>query len=182
MLVWLFLCSRFSFRFAPVGVRPPVGEAYDIAGKARAQVVNVGLGVASPRIFFQISRPARWRASNPLSVGKLSYIMLTFPARTAPTRHNPRHNCPASRHSLYHIMRGRHPVGIWSSSGRPHLIGAAPPAPARSARGEASPCSPPASPASARLPASVRSSAGHAISPAPNVSTSARRRRKALIW
>lgn len=58
MLVWLFLCFRFSFRFAPVGVRPPAGEAYDIAGKARAQVVNVGLGVASLRICFQISRPA----------------------------------------------------------------------------------------------------------------------------
>ena len=58
MLVWLFLCSRFPFRFAPVGVRPPVGEAYDIAGKARAQVVNVGLGVASPQICFQFSRPA----------------------------------------------------------------------------------------------------------------------------
>lgn len=58
MLIWLFLCSRFSSRFAPVGVRPPVGEAYDIAGKARAQVVNSGIRVASARISFQISRPA----------------------------------------------------------------------------------------------------------------------------
>lgn len=69
MLVWLFLCSRFSFRFAPVGVRPPVGEAYDIAGKARAQVVNVGLGVASPRICFQILRPA------PCAWGALVYAL-----------------------------------------------------------------------------------------------------------
>lgn len=58
MLIWLFLCSRFPFRFAPVGVRPPVGEAYDIAGKARAQVVNSGLGVASPQICFHFLRPA----------------------------------------------------------------------------------------------------------------------------
>ena len=58
MLVWLFLCSRFSSWFDPVGIRPPVGEAYDIAGKARAQVVNVGLGVASPRICFHFSRSA----------------------------------------------------------------------------------------------------------------------------
>lgn len=58
MLVWLFLCSRFPSGFPPVGVRPPVGEAYDIAGKACAQVVNVGSGVASPQICFQFLRPA----------------------------------------------------------------------------------------------------------------------------
>jgi len=69
MLVWLFLCSRFSFRFAPVGVRPPAGEAYDIAGKARAQVVNSGVRVASPRICFQISRPA------PCAWGALVYAL-----------------------------------------------------------------------------------------------------------
>lgn len=69
MLVWLFLCSRFSFRFAPVGIRPPVGEAYDIADKARAQVVSVGLGVASPRICFHFSRPA------PCAWGALAYAL-----------------------------------------------------------------------------------------------------------
>ena len=69
ILVWLFLCSRFSFRFAQVGVHPPVGEAYDIAGKARAQVVNVGSGVASPRICFQISRPS------PRAWGALVYAL-----------------------------------------------------------------------------------------------------------
>ena len=69
MLIWLFLCSRFSSHFAPVGVRPPVGEAYDIAGKARAQVVNSGLGVASLRISFQISRPA------PCAWGALVYAL-----------------------------------------------------------------------------------------------------------
>lgn len=69
MLIWLFLCSRFSSHFAPVGVRPPVGEAYDIAGKARAQVVNVGLGVASPQICFQFSRPA------PCAWGALVYAL-----------------------------------------------------------------------------------------------------------
>ena len=69
MLVWLFLCSRFSFRFAPVGVRPPVGEAYDIAGKARAQVVNSGVGVASLEISFQIPCPA------PCAWGALVYAL-----------------------------------------------------------------------------------------------------------
>lgn len=69
MLVWLFLCSRFSSRFPPVGVRPPVGEAYDIAGKARAQVVNSGLGVASLEISFQISR------SVPCACGALVYAL-----------------------------------------------------------------------------------------------------------
>lgn len=69
MLIWLFLCSRFSSHFAPVGVRPPVGEAYDIAGKARAQVVNVGLGVASPQICFQFLRPA------PCAWGALVYAL-----------------------------------------------------------------------------------------------------------
>lgn len=69
MLVWLSLCSRFSSRFPPVGVRPPVGEAYDIAGKARAQVVNSGLGVASLEICFQFSRPA------PCALGALVYAL-----------------------------------------------------------------------------------------------------------
>ena len=58
ILAWLFLCSRFSFRFAPVGVRPPVGEAYTIGAKARAQVVNVGLGVACLEICFHFLRSA----------------------------------------------------------------------------------------------------------------------------
>ena len=69
MLIWLFLCSRFSSRFAPVGVRPPVGEAYDIAGKARAQVVNSGVGVASPQICFHFLRPA------PRALGALVYAL-----------------------------------------------------------------------------------------------------------
>lgn len=68
-MAWLFLCSRFSSHFAPVGGRPPVGEAYDIAGKARAQVVNSGLGVASPQISFQILRPA------PRAWGALVYAL-----------------------------------------------------------------------------------------------------------
>ena len=63
MLIWLFLCSRFSSRFAPVGVRPPVGEAYDIAGKARAQVVNSGVRVAFSEIWFQNLLPSRAHAN-----------------------------------------------------------------------------------------------------------------------
>ena len=81
-------------------------------------------------------------------------------------------------------MRDCPPVSSWPSSGRPHLIGAAPQPPPRSARGEASPPSRPH-----RVPRRVppyhvplvsglspsSASAGHAIQPAPDcehVSTS----------